>query len=173
MNGLAGPLHGLANQEVLKWLNEARAQVGDDVTKEQLTEFVWATLKSGRVVPGYGHGVLRKTDQRYTCQREFALKHLPDDPMFKLVGKLFEVVPDVLTATGKVKNPWPNVDAHSGVLLQYYGITEENFYTVLFGASRAIGVLSQLTLSRASGYPIERPKSVTSAWIEDKFGKVE
>ncbi|XP_003079274.2 Citrate synthase active site, partial [Ostreococcus tauri] len=173
LNGLAGPLHGLANQEVLKWLNETREKVGDDATKEQLTEFVWDTLKSGRVVPGYGHGVLRKTDPRYTCQREFALKHLPNDPMFKLVGKLFEVVPDVLTQTGKVKNPWPNVDAHSGVLLQYYGITEENFYTVLFGASRAIGVLSQLILSRASGYPIERPKSVTSKWIEDKFGKVE
>ena len=173
LNGLAGPLHGLANQEVLKWLNETREKVGDDATKEQLTEFVWDTLKSGRVVPGYGHCVLRKTDPRYTCQREFALKHLPNDPMFKLVGKLFEVVPDVLTQTGKVKNPWPNVDAHSGVLLQYYGITEENFYTVLFGASRAIGVLSQLILSRASGYPIERPKSVTSKWIEDKFGKVE
>ena len=173
LNGLAGPLHGLANQEVLKWLNETREKVGDNATKEELTEFVWATLKSGRVVPGYGHGVLRKTDPRYTCQREFALKHLPDDPMFKLVGKLFEVVPGVLTETGKVKNPWPNVDAHSGVLLQYYGITEANFYTVLFGASRAIGVLSQLTLSRGSGYPIERPKSVTSQWIEEKFGKVE
>ena len=173
LNGLAGPLHGLANQEVLKWLNETREKVGDDASKEQLTQFVWDTLKSGRVVPGYGHGVLRKTDPRYTCQREFALKHLPDDPMFKLVGKLFEVVPSVLTETGKVKNPWPNVDAHSGVLLQYYGITEENFYTVLFGASRAIGVLSQLTLSRASGYPIERPKSVTSEWIENKFGKVQ
>ena len=172
LNGLAGPLHGLANQEVLKWLNETREKVGDDASNEQLTQFVWDTLKSGRVVPGYGHGVLRKTDPRYTCQREFALKHLPNDPMFKLVGKLFEVVPGVLTETGKVKNPWPNVDAHSGVLLQYYGITEENFYTVLFGASRAIGVLSQLTLSRASGYPIERPKSVTSEWIENKFGKV-
>ena len=173
LNGLAGPLHGLANQEVLKWLNETREKVGDDASNEQLTQFVWDTLKSGRVVPGYGHGVLRKTDPRYTCQREFALKHLPNDPMFKLVGKLFEVVPGVLTETGKVKNPWPNVDAHSGVLLQYYGITEENFYTVLFGASRAIGVLSQLTLSRASGYPIERPKSVTSEWIENKFGKVQ
>ena len=172
LNGLAGPLHGLANQEVLKWLNETREKVGDDASNEQLTQFVWDTLKSGRVVPGYGHGVLRKTDPRYTCQREFALNHLPNDPMFKLVGKLFEVVPGVLTETGKVKNPWPNVDAHSGVLLQYYGITEENFYTVLFGASRAIGVLSQLTLSRASGYPIERPKSVTSEWIENKFGKV-
>ena len=106
---------------------------------------------------------------RYACQREFALKHLPDYPKFKLVSKLYEVVPGVLTETGKVRNPWPNVDAHSGVLLQYYGITEENFYTVMFGVSRAIGVLSQLTLSRAMGFAIERPKSVTSGWLEEKF----
>ena len=170
MNGLAGPLHGLANQEVLKWLNEVERDIGTDVSTERMTQFVWDTLKSGRVVPGYGHAVLRKTDPRYTCQREFALKHLPDYPKFKLVSKLYEVVPGVLTETGKVRNPWPNVDAHSGVLLQYYGITEENFYTVMFGVSRAIGVLSQLTLSRAMGFAIERPKSVTSGWLEEKFG---
>jgi len=173
MNGLAGPLHGLANQEVLKWLNDVEKEIGTDVSSERMTEFVWATLKSGRVVPGYGHAVLRKTDPRYSCQREFALKHLPDYPKFKLVSKLYEVVPGVLTETGKVRNPWPNVDAHSGVLLQYYGITEENFYTVMFGVSRALGVLSQLTLSRAMGFAIERPKSVTSGWLEEKFGKVE
>jgi citrate synthase len=172
MNGLAGPLHGLANQEVLKWLNEVERNLGADVSTERMTQFVWDTLKSGRVVPGYGHAVLRKTDPRYTCQREFALKHLPDYPKFKLVSKLYEVVPGVLTQTGKVRNPWPNVDAHSGVLLQYYGITEENFYTVMFGVSRTLGVLSQLTLSRAMGFAIERPKSVTSAWLEEKFGKV-
>ena len=171
MNGLAGPLHGLANQEVLKWLNEVERDIGTDVSTERMTQFVWDTLKSGRVVPGYGHAVLRKTDPRYACQREFALKHLPDYPKFKLVSKLYEVVPGVLTETGKVRNPWPNVDAHSGVLLQYYGITEENFYTVMFGVSRAIGVLSQLTLSRAMGFAIERPKSVTSGWFEEKFGK--
>lgn len=102
-------------------------------------------------------------------QREFALKHLPDCPMFKLVSDLYEVVPAVLTQTGKVKNPWPNVDAHSGVLLQYYGIREENFYTVLFGVSRALGVLSQGVWSRALGLPIERPKSVTMAVLEKKF----
>ena len=170
MNGLAGPLHGLANQEVLKWLNEVERDIGTDVSTERMTQFVWDTLKSGRVVPGYGHAVLRKTDPRYACQREFALKHLPDYPKFKLVSKLYEVVPGVLTETGKVRNPWPNVDAHSGVLLQYYGITEENFYTVMFGVSRAIGVLSQLTLSRAMGFAIERPKSVTSGWLEEKFG---
>lgn len=119
-----------------------KKQLGNDPTSEQCREFIWATLKSGKVVPGYGHAVLRRTDPRYTCQREFAQKHLPDFPLFKLVSKLYEIVPDVLTQTGKVKNPWPNVDAHSGVLLQYYGIKEENFYTVLFGVSRALGVLS-------------------------------
>ena len=83
--------------------------------------------------------MLRKTDPRYTCQREFALKHLPDDPLFKLVGQLYNLVPPILLETGKVKNPWPNVDAHSGVLLQYYGMKEMNYYTVLFGISRALG----------------------------------
>ena len=172
MNGLAGPLHGLANQEVLKWLNIVENELGDDLSSEKISELVHSTLNSGRVIPGYGHAVLRKTDPRYTCQREFAMKHLPDYPKFKLVSKLYEIVPTILSETGKVRNPWPNVDAHSGVLLQYYGITEENFYTVMFGVSRALGVLSQLTLSRAIGLAIERPKSITSEWLEEKFGKV-
>lgn len=172
LNGLAGPLHGLANQEVLRWLLDVTDQLGAQPTKEQLTEFVWSTLKGGKVVPGYGHAVLRKTDPRYTCQRQFALKHLPQDPMFKLVSNLYDVVPEVLTQTGKVKNPWPNVDAHSGVLLQYYGIKEANFYTVLFGASRALGSCAQLVWSRALGLPIERPKSVTMELLEEKFGAV-
>lgn len=161
MTGLAGPLHGLANQEVLRWLTDVKAQLGDNPTKEQLTDFVWATLKSGKVVPGFGHAVLRRTDPRYTSQREFALTHMPDYPLFKLVSLLYEVVPQVLEQTGKVKNPWPNVDAHSGVLLQYYGITEDRFYTVLFGVSRSLGVLAQGVWSRALGLPIERPKSLT------------
>jgi len=170
MNGLAGPLHGLANQEVLRWLRELQTSLGENPSTEAVKDYIWATLKSGKVVPGYGHAVLRKTDPRYSCQREFALKHLPNDPMFKVVSDLYEVVPVVLAQTGKVKNPWPNVDAHSGVLLQYYGIKEENFYTVLFGVSRAIGVLSQGVWSRALGLPIERPKSVTMAELERMFG---
>ncbi len=68
----------------------------------------------------------------------------------------------------QVKNPWPNVDAHSGVLLQYYGIKEEGFYTVLFGVSRALGVLAQGIWSRALGLPIERPKSFTMDVLEEK-----
>jgi citrate synthase len=146
-------------------------QIGETPSKDQLRDFVWATLKGGKVVPGFGHAVLRKTDPRYSCQREFAQKHLPEYPMFKLVSDLYEVVPDILTQTGKVKNPWPNVDAHSGVLLQYYGITEESFYTVLFGVSRAIGVLSQGVWSRALGLPIERPKSLTVEAILQRVEK--
>lgn len=162
MNGLAGPLHGLANQEVLIFLKKLQQDIGGNFTKEQLKEFVWKQLKSGQVVPGYGHAVLRKTDPRYTAQREFALKHFPDDSLFKLVSALYEVVPPILLELGKVKNPWPNVDAHSGVLLTYYGMTEMNFYTVLFGVSRAIGVCSSLVWDRALGLPIERPKSMTT-----------
>ncbi|TPX61835.1 hypothetical protein PhCBS80983_g00774 [Powellomyces hirtus] len=166
MNGLAGPLHGLANQEVLRWTMKMRDQVGNDATDEQIKEFLWKTLKSGQVVPGYGHAVLRKTDPRYTCQREFALKHLPTDPLFKLVGQIYNIAPGVLTEHGKTKNPYPNVDAHSGVLLQHYGFVEQDFYTVLFGVSRALGVMNGLIWDRALGLPIERPKSFSTAHLK-------
>jgi len=167
MNGLAGPLHGLANQEVLVWLTGVYKELGGKpVTDEVLHKYIWDTLKSGRVVPGYGHAVLRKTDPRYTCQREFALKHLPDDEMFKLVGQLYKLVPDILLEQGKAKNPWPNVDAHSGVLLQHYGLKEMQYYTVLFGVSRALGCLAQLIWSRALGLPLERPKSMSTEGLK-------
>jgi citrate synthase len=96
LNGLAGPLHGLANQEVLVWLRKMQTQVGEHASDEAVKEYVWKTLQGGQVVPGYGHAVLRKTDPRYTAQREFALKYLPDDPMFKLVGQVYHVVPEIL-----------------------------------------------------------------------------
>ncbi|KAK4879618.1 hypothetical protein RN001_007764 [Aquatica leii] len=169
MNGLAGPLHGLANQEVLVWLEKIRSQIGKTPTEDQLKDFIWKTLKSGQVVPGYGHAVLRKTDPRYTCQREFAEKHLPDDALYQLVSKVYKVVPPILQETGKVKNPWPNVDAHSGVLLQYYGLKEMNYYTVLFGVSRALGVLASLVWDRGLGLPIERPKSMSTDALMKAF----
>lgn len=162
LNGLAGPLHGLANQEVLVWVTKLQKEIGTNVTDDQLKEFIWKTLKSGQVVPGYGHAVLRKTDPRYTCQREFSLKYLPNDPLFKLVAQLYKVVPPILIETGKVKNPWPNVDAHSGVILQYYGMKEMSYYTVLFGVSRALGVMASLIWDRALGLPLERPKSMST-----------
>ncbi|CAM9185697.1 unnamed protein product [Chrysoparadoxa australica] len=165
---LAGPLHGLANQEVLGWIKDLQAKFkadGKPVNKETIEEFAWETLNSGKVIPGYGHAVLRKTDPRYTAQREFALKHLPDDELFKIVSTIYTVVPDVLLQLGKVANPWPNVDAHSGVLLCHYDFTEYDYYTVLFGVSRGIGALSQLFWDRALGLPLERPKSLTPEFL--------
>lgn len=172
LNGLAGPLHGLANQEVLKWtlnFQESITKAGKEITHETVKEQAWATLNSGKVIPGFGHAVLRKTDPRYTSQREFALKHMADDPLVKLVATIYDVVPGVLTEHGKTKNPWPNVDAHSGVLLRHFGLKEYDYYTVLFGVSRGLGVLSQLYWDRALGLPLERPKSVTSDWIKNHF----
>jgi citrate synthase len=167
LNGLAGPLHGLANQEVLRWIHEVFKKLDGQIpTEEQLKTFLWDTLKSGQVIPGYGHAVLRKTDPRYVSQMEFCQKNLPDYPMFKLVNMIYKVAPGILLEQGKAKNPWPNVDAQSGVIQWYYGITEYDFYTVLFGVGRALGVLANITWDRALGYALERPKSVTTDMLE-------
>lgn len=167
MTGLAGPLHGLANQEVIRWIEEMCKELNSDApTKEQIADYIHKTLKAGKVVPGYGHAVLRKTDPRFTAQMEFGKTHCPDDPTVKTVWNVYEVAPPILEGTGKIKNPWPNVDAHSGALLKHYGLIEEDFYTVLFGVSRALGVLASLCWDRALGFPIERPKSITTEWVK-------
>lgn len=172
INGLAGPLHGLANQEVIRWIMDMKAELGtNQPTREQIERYVWNTLESGQVVPGYGHAVLRATDPRYMAQQRFALAHLPDDENFQIVKTLFDIVPGILESQGKAKNPWPNVDAHSGCLLVHYGVVEFDFYTVLFGVSRAMGVLASYVWDRALHLPIERPKSVTTEWIKQTVTK--
>lgn len=171
MNGLAGPLHGMANQEVMSWLETMIQEIGSDrPTKDQIREYTMSTLEKGRVIPGYGHAVLRKTDPRFTEQLNFANKYIPDAPLIELIRNIYEVVPEILLATGKVKNPWPNVDAISGSLLSSYGITEHRIYTVLFGVSRALGVLSSLIWDRIYGLPLERPTSHTLDWFKEKVG---
>ena len=168
MNGLAGPLHGLANQEVIKWILEMRTELGVELpSSEQIEAYVKKTLSEGKVVPGYGHAVLRKTDPRFTAQMEFGKKHMPDDPLVQTVWNIYDTVPPILQSLGKIKNPWPNVDAHSGALLVHYGMMEYEFYTVLFGVSRALGVLASLCWDRALGFPLERPKSVTTELVKE------
>jgi citrate synthase len=164
--GLAGPLHGLANQECLRWLEKTQAALkGAEPTVENITEYAKKTLAEGHVIPGFGHAVLRNTDPRYMLEREFALKYMKNDPLVKLVDVCFHAIPPVLEATGKVKNPYPNVDAHSGVCMKHYGLHQSDYYTVVFAVSRTLGVVSQLVWSRVLGMPIERPKSVTLDWL--------
>lgn len=126
LNGLAGPLHGLANQECLGWILELMDKFGGVPTEEDMREFAFQTLRSGKVVPGYGHAVLRVTDPRFTGFNQFGRQYLPNDPVFQTVDRVFNVVPKVLeefsnerVAAGKgaISNFWPNVDcgAHCAV----------------------------------------------------------
>jgi citrate synthase len=171
INGLAGPLHGLATQEVLRWIQDIRGRLGNKVPSENdMKKFVNDTLNGGQVIPGFGHAVLRKTDPRYSIQRDFSLEHLADDELFHYVDMLYKVVPPILKEQGKAKNPWPNVDAQSGVIQWHYGLTQYDFYTVLFSIGRALGVLSNIIWARALGYPIERPKSITTDMLEQMVG---
>jgi citrate synthase len=170
MNGLAGPLHGLANQECLRWLLGVRDHFGGIPDKEQLAEFARQTIQSGQIIPGYGHAVLRVTDPRFTSQMVFGEEKFPDDEIFRLAKMVYEVVPQVLIDTGKVKNPWPNVDALNGTMQHHYGVTEFDFYTVLFGSSRILGLTSHAVWARALGKPIERPKSMTTVMLEELLG---
>ncbi len=169
LNGLAGPLHGLANQECLKFVLSLRDKYKGVPSDDEMKKFAWDTLNSGSVIPGYGHAVLRVTDPRFDAFLAFGKEHMPDDEVYQIVEKLFNIVPGVLKEHGKAKNPWPNVDAGSGALLYYYGLTEFDYYTVLFAVSRAMGMLSQLVINRAMGTAITRPKSVGTKWIKEQI----
>jgi citrate synthase len=172
LNGLAGPLHGLANQECLKFVLAVREKYSGVPTDEQLVEYAWEVLNSGRVIPGYGHAVLRCPDPRFVAFHAFGQRVCPEDDVFKIVDRLFALIPDVLLKHGKAKNPYPNVDAGSGSLLYHFGMREFDYYTVLFGVSRALGMLSQLIINRALGTPITRPKSVGTDWIKATVPKL-
>ena len=166
LNGLAGPLHGLANQECLAFVIQLKEHFKGVPTDEQLKKFAWDTLNSGKVIPGYGHAVLRVTDPRFTAFLEFGNRVCPNDPIFRIVDRIFAIVPDVLKEQGKAKDPWPNVDAASGSLLYHFGLTEFSYYTVLFSVSRAMGICAQAIINRAIGSAIVRPKSVSTEWMK-------
>jgi len=170
LNGLAGPLHGLANQECLGFVLQIREQFNGVPTEEQLTKACWDLLNGGQVIPGYGHAVLRVPDPRFVAFHAFGKEHCADDEPYRIVDLLYQVAPKVLQEHGKAKNPWPNVDAGSGALLYHYGLKEFPYYTVLFSVSRAMGMLSQLVINRALGTAITRPKSVSTAWIKSQVG---
>jgi len=170
LNGLAGPLHGLANQECLRFILELQDEFNGVPSDDQLREYAWKRLNSGQVIPGYGHAVLRVTDPRFTAFHQFAQAHNLENETIQIMQKLFRIIPEVLSEQGKAKNPWPNVDAASGSLLYHYGLKEFEFYTVMFGVSRAMGICSQIVFHRMFGSPIVRPKSMTIAEVKKLAG---
>ncbi|PWW73677.1 citrate synthase [Tuber magnatum] len=172
LQGLAGPLHGLAAQEVLRFIQAMRKVVGDTYSDKDIENYLWSLLNSGQVIPGYGHAVLRKPDPRFQALMDFAKSRpeVAEGAVFKLVRKNSEIAPRVLTEHGKTKNPHPNVDSASGVLFHHYGINQDLYYTVTFGVSRGLGPLAQLIWDRALGLPIERPKSLSMEAIVKAVG---
>lgn len=165
LQGLAGPLHGLAAQEVLRFMQAMHKTIGSEYSSEDVENYLWNLLEAGQVIPGYGHAVLRKPDPRFEALIDFASRknEIRDGDVFKLVLKTSEIAPQVLKKHGKTNNPHPNVDSASGVLFHHYGINQDLYYTVTFGVSRGLGPLAQLIWDRALGLPIERPKSLNMA----------
>jgi citrate synthase len=160
MAALYGPLHGRANQETLRFVREVGS--ADPVKVEA---FVRDRLAKGGKVFGYGHAVLRKEDPRAKIQYAFGRRHFADDPLVRTVLTLRDVVPPILKEHEKIANPYPNVDAVSGSLLHAAGLTDDDYYTVLFGWSRVVGIGAQIvderTLLRGGkGVPIYRPRFI-------------
>ena len=164
INGLAGPLHGMANRDVVLWLMELESRIKDfknsEGVKEDIRSFVNEKMGQKKNIPGFGHSILRKVDARFSLFKGWSDENIKEDyPLVKLAGLCGEVIPEILTKKSKVKNPWPNVDLHSGVLLHYFGMKNPEFYPVFFAAARSFGCIANLVLERAIQMPIEYPLS--------------
>jgi citrate synthase len=156
----------------LRWILDVKAAFGGVVpARADLRNFLVEQVNAGKVIPGYGHAVLRTTDPRFVVQYDFAKRYLADDENFQIVRLVYEILPGVLGQNGKVKSPWPNVDAINGALQYHFGVTQFNFYTVMFGVSRILGLCAHAVWARALGKPIERPKSLTTAMLEEMIAQ--
>jgi citrate synthase len=165
MAGLAGPLHGMANQECLRFVKEVATAIKDPSDLEEVSQYVENRLATGGVLFGFGHAVLRVEDPRATVQYALGEEIAADDRLFRLAVSLRTAGVEALKKRPKVSNPYPNVDAVSGTLLNACGLTDETYYTVLFGLSRCVGIASQIVWERTEarggkGMPIVRPKYV-------------
>ena len=158
MASLYGPLHGRANQNCLEFVRTCGT-----ADHEKVGKFVRETLAGGGKIFGFGHAVLRAEDPRAAIQYDFAKEHFAGDPTVDIALALREVVPPILKENPKISNPYPNVDAVSGSILNAAGLKDPDFYTLLFGWSRVSGIAAQivderLVLRGGKGVPIYRPK---------------
>lgn len=163
MAALAGPRHGRANQDCLEFVQEVYQTLQGKLSGEAVEKLIRDRLSSGGLVYGFGHAVLRMEDPRATVQYNYAKEHFSDHPLVKTALLLREHGPLVLKENPKIADPYPNVDAISGSLLTASGFPYCEYYTVLFGMSRIVGIASQIVYERCEarsgkGTPIIRPK---------------
>lgn len=163
MCALAGPRHGRANQDSLEMVKGFLGALGPEATADQVEQLVRDRLAAKELVFGFGHAVLRVEDPRATVQYEVAREQYEENPLVHMALMLRERVPKVLMENPKISNPYPNVDAISGSLLTAAGFPYPDYYTVLFGLSRVVGIAIQIVYERCEarggkGTPIVRPK---------------
>lgn len=163
MCALAGPRHGRANQDCLEFVQGLIHDLGNDPSPEQLEKELRKKLENNQLIFGFGHAVLRVEDPRATVLYEKAQKKFPDHPLVKMALLLREVAPKILKENPKISDPYANVDAISGILLTAAGFPYPEYFTVLFGLSRVVGIAIQIVYERCEarggkGLPIVRPK---------------
>lgn len=165
MCALAGPRHGKANQDCLEFVQEVLEQLGDEATADDVEKLIQYRLDHKQLVYGFGHAVLRAEDARAAVLYDYAQQNFYQDPLIKTALLLREAGPKVLSKNPKVSNPYPNVDAISGSILCAAGFNYPEYFTVLFGLSRIVGIAIQIVYERCiaregKGTPIVRPKYI-------------
>ncbi|MCB1114516.1 MAG: citrate (Si)-synthase [Chlamydiia bacterium] len=165
MCALAGPRHGKANQDSLEFIDRLVKELGEDISESDLEKAIRKKLANKELIYGFGHAVLRVEDPRATMFYEMADKNFKDNPYIKMTKKLREVVPGILKENEKIQDPYPNVDAISGSVLAAAGFNYPQYFTVLFGVSRTVGIAIQIVYERliareGKGLPIVRPKYI-------------
>jgi citrate synthase len=163
MNALAGPRHGRANQECLHFVTEMLEKLGPQATERDVELSIRKKLANKELIYGFGHAVLRVEDPRATVQYHFAEKYFPEYPLVKMALMIRSTGSRVLKENPKISDPYPNVDAVSGTLLTAAGFPYPDYYTVLFGLARIVGISIQIVYERliareGKGTPIVRPK---------------
>ena len=168
MVALAGPLHGHANEETFKWIQNLKQNAdaaGKEINTEFVRQYIQEYVNQGKKIPGYGHAALRIEDPRFTVIKKFIQNNTITSEYLDIVQMIYSVAPDILKQKSKINNPNPNIDAITGSSLYAIGITEFDFYTVLFGTGRIVGLMTQHIIDRILEIPIERP----SAFNLDQF----
>lgn len=162
---LAGPRHGKANQDCLEFVENVLEELGPDTTKHKVEELLRKKLADNELIFGFGHAVLRVEDPRATVFYDYAQKHYLNNPLVKITSLLRVVGPKVLKENPKISDPYPNVDAISGTVLAAAGFPYPQYFTILFGLSRVVGIAFQIVYERCEardgkGTPIVRPKYI-------------
>ena len=167
MCALEGPRHGRANQDCLEFLREVVEEVGENATAAQVEKLIRDRLESNQLVFGFGHAVLRIEDPRALVVYEYLKKQDPSHPLVKIALLLRTEGTKVLLENPKISDPHPNIDAISGTLLVVSGFDYPEYFTILFGLSRIVGIARQIVYERlearrGKGTPIVRPKYLYS-----------